>query len=239
MKLSYKDTINLEVSIEELTQLFQIFMASASGLTSKIQMPSMKEDEECKKDESADKEVDISDIMDKPVSDGKTWITNTQLMKEFGLRSTSTIHSHIKSGFSGWKYETVHNRNRLLIDKDAFTEWYKNHEKKNLKGARIKGEPATNHDIWNTWASTLRKACRDNGIDAGKAFSSVYRIMTNDYGIVWDQLKKEFRSETGIFEKATIELVYWLQYERKESGITYRNLFESLLEDYISQHKAA
>lgn len=86
----------------------------------------------------------------------------------------------------------------------------------------------SNYDMWRKEQSAK---VRMSGKDIGKTFSSVYRELTKVYGISWDQVAKDYKYAKGHSHRATIELVYFLQYEQEhEKNEHYEHLFENELD---------
>ena len=85
------------------------------------------------------------------------------------------------------------------------------------------------------WSTEQRTKVKAKGKDVGKTFSEVFRVMSKDYGVVWDQVKKDFFATNQRSANSTIELCYFLQYEQKHSESEhYENLFENQLDKLLA-----
>ena len=64
------------------------------------------------------------------------------------------------------------------------------------------------------------------GIASNQALSEVYKKMTNVYGIVFTQLRKEYKEKNGSNPSSTLQAVY--------SNEMYRSIMHSILSDMVS-----
>lgn len=269
MKVTYKD-FGVECSIEEINALVGLFNADISNAVDalrekmdfkvKVRNEGTEERNDISKaidaltakaessfDEAESDEPTIEDVMAPPVEKNQkdiVWVTNTQLMQEFNLRSTSTLHYHINHGFKDYRRaKTGNKRETILVDRDAFAEWYAAHQNPVAKGERPdakrripnkftqKMEEVFDISGCEGWAASERNRCREAGLEPGKAFSTVYRRMTKDYGVVFEQLRKDYIHATGHRPESTYEMVYWLEHTDKN----YERLFEGILTNVIKE----
>lgn len=83
---------------------------------------------------------------------------------------------------------------------------------------------------FSKWKTEIHNICRKSDRDEGKLLSEAYKKLTNVYGVVYAQLRKDFYRVNGYSSKSTLEMVYWLQTNDKN----YKGLLESILEDMVA-----
>ena len=91
-------------------------------------------------------------------------------------------------------------------------------------------------DGFEPWKREIYNKITDHGLNVGKTLSIVYNYLNKTYGIVFEQLKKEFYKTYGFSSSANIALVYFLgtpEYKALYPGSNYRNLFVNVLNDYL------
>lgn len=156
-------------------------------------------------------------------------LTMKELCKEVDLSST-TIRWHMNKGMA---HKFINGK--YFFDKDECLKYLTKHMKPQNKhfGARHnKIKSSTNS--YSNWHKTQLAKVREKHLDTGKTFNKVYVRMNRDYGIVWEQLKHEFFVAKGTMPKSTIEMVYWMQYERENGNENFNQLFESVLDNVLN-----
>lgn len=63
-----------------------------------------------------------------------------------------------------------------------------------------------------------------------EVYSDVYKLLRAEYGIVWEQEKKEFVEVNGYQPASTLQLCYWIEANKP----TYHNLFFSKLDTLLT-----
>ena len=86
---------------------------------------------------------------------------------------------------------------------------------------------------YTKWKSELTEMCRAKGKDEGKALSLVFKYITKNYGVVWDQVKKEFKEANGYYPKSTTRMAYWLELNQP----VYKNLVAACLDTVLKEEK--
>ena len=128
---------------------------------------------------------------------------------------------------SGWKYYDFE------VIKANFEDNPINSSKS--KGAKASVVARKSSTPFAQWSTEQRTKCKTKGKDVGKTFSEVFRVMSKDYGIVWDQVKKDFFATNKRSANSTVELCYFLQYEQEHNADEhYENLFENQLDKLLA-----
>ena len=67
---------------------------------------------------------------------------------------------------------------------------------------------------YEEWRDKIMATCKGN---KKTTLKNAYRRMTKNYGIVWDQLSKQFREDYGCKARSTMELAYYLEQKNKNT----------------------
>lgn len=86
---------------------------------------------------------------------------------------------------------------------------------------------------YDEWIAKMTDDIKKSGLDVGKTLSLCYKKLNKDYGIVWDQLHREYGEYYGERTKHVSRLVYFYEYVQKNNDCT-TNLFEGILSDVIA-----
>lgn len=136
--------------------------------------------------------------------------------------------------------------NGYQYDEADASEWIDNyistHESKtrgkkyHSKGISVKPKKikvVVNESDYTKWKASLMETCRMANMDFGKSLNLVYKYMTKNYGIVWEQEKKDFKADNGYYPKSTTQLAFWLEQTRP----AYKNLVASCLDTIIKERR--
>lgn len=114
------------------------------------------------------------------------------------------------------------------------SKWYLNESDtrawvaKNINKTKASPKKKDEGDF-TTWQRKMFSIIDGKGMDRGKACSRVFSQMTKVYGIVWDQVKKEYFRDYGHKCPSTMQACYYLQ--TRDSEGCYEHLFDNLLLD--------
>ena len=86
---------------------------------------------------------------------------------------------------------------------------------------------------YTKWKSELTEMCRSKGKDEGKMLSLVFKYMTKNYGVVWDQVKKDFKATNGYYPQSTTRMAYWLELNQP----VHKNLVAACLDSVLKEEK--
>lgn len=86
---------------------------------------------------------------------------------------------------------------------------------------------------YTKWRRNISNICHSSGLDEGKLLSETYKYMTKTYGIVWEQLRKDFYNTNKRRPASTLELAYALEH----SNNVYTNLLEGCIDTVIKESK--
>lgn len=205
---------------------FIMFLGKAEAIA-----PSVKA--EIKTDKPKSKAVTNVDSSEKIVSNVVTRTVPTEAVaKHFGVTG-QTIRNYTKFGLP----YTEKNKKKLYNLNEA-TEWIAKYQKKH-KTTHNRGKKYTTkrskptvikQSEYSKWCEEITEMCRKAGKDKGKSLSITYKLMTQRYGIVWDQLKKEFYNDNGYSSNATLELAYYLEQKNKACKNLLKGVLSNVLE---------
>lgn len=179
-------------------------------------------------------------VVDKPKVISKL-VDTKYLANKYGLTGQA-IRNYVKRGMPHKRIDNSYQYNEA----DA-SEWIDNyistHESKSRgKKYRNKNISANtekqikvviNESDYAKWKATLMETCRVASMDFGKSLNLVYKYMTKNYGICWDQEKKDFKVDNGYYPKSTTQLAFWLEQTRP----AYKNLVSSCLDTVIKERR--
>ena len=164
----------------------------------------------------------IDRVMVKPINDdGKLYIPTKDAMTHFNLcRQTLINYTH-----AGMPHKRE--GKYFLFCLDDIEPWIKSYQSASNKSKSHLNKSKKKLDIskFAKWKSNLTKMCRDVNKDEGKMLSLTYKYMTKNYGIVWEQSKKDFYHENGYTPASTCQIAYWLESKKP----AYKNLTQSCL----------
>ena len=176
----------------------------------------------------------VSEVKPKPKSN--KLVDTKYLASKYGL-SCQAIRNYARAGMP---FKMVDNNYRynesdacVWIDNYILTHTSKSRGKKyhtkaisaNAK-AKIKNE-----SDYTKWKSELTEMCRAKGKDEGKMLSLVFKYMTRNYGVVWDQVKKDFKEANGYYPQSTTRMAYWLELNQP----VHKNLVVSCLDTILKE----
>ena len=204
-------------------------LATFIMLLGKTNLPSVKA--EIKSD--APKVISKMDMTEKKVSNKgiRRTVTTTEVAKKYGVTG-QTIRNYVKFGMP-----CDNKKNKKLFNLAEVEEWITDYQSKH-NATHNRGKKYTTkrsksvkveRSEYSKWASEFTQMCREKGKEKGKELSKAYIIMTNNYGIVWDQLRKEFYADNGYKANSTLELAYYLEQKNKAC----KNLLKGVLSNVL------
>lgn len=112
---------------------------------------------------------------------------------------------------------------------DEVDAWVAEHQGKN--GVKYSKKRKMSETAFAQWKSVLTNLCREANKDEGKMLSLTYKYMTKNYGIVWEQFKKDYYKSEGHYPHSTSQLAYWVEC----SNPVHRGLTASCLQTVLSE----
>lgn len=112
---------------------------------------------------------------------------------------------------------------------DDVDAWIAEHHGKN--GVKYSKKRKMSETAFAQWKSVLTDMCRDANKDEGKMLSLTYKYMTKNYGIVWEQFKKDYYKSEGHYPHSTSQLAFWIEC----SNPVHRGLTASCLQTVLSE----
>ncbi len=157
----------------------------------------------------------IEDIVkaEEPVKSNKDGLTTlAEASKALG-KAKNTLSYHIKRGNLPHTFDGK----TMLIDFNVL----KNYVEKRAISIKEEVKPADKPESievasYEDFHETLIKTMKEHNRDAFRSYktlmSKTFTYMTNNYGIVWDQVRKEYKSETKDESPvSTTRLAFWLE----------------------------
>ena len=94
--------------------------------------------------------------------------------------------------------------------------------------------PVNRDEAYEEWANKLSAKVKQYKLNINDTYRAIYKKLHNVYGIVWDELSKQFYHFHGYKAQSTLRAIYFLEYEMEhESNVSYKMLFENLLEEHL------
>lgn len=112
---------------------------------------------------------------------------------------------------------------------DDVDAWVAEHHGKN--GVKYSKKRKMSETAFAQWKLVLTNMCRDANKDEGKMLSLTYKYMTKNYGIVWEQFKKDYYKSEGHYPHSTSQLAFWIEC----SNPVHRGLTASCLQTVLSE----
>ena len=159
-------------------------------------------------------------------------ITTAEVAKKYGVTG-QTIRNYAKAGMP---YSET-DKKKMVFDLDEVDKWITEYQSKHTM-ARNRGKKyitrrskpvKVDPTEYALWCRDISDMCRVKGVEKGVALSTTYKLMTKRYGIVWDQLKKDYYKDNQMSAKSTLELAYYL--EKKNSAC--KNLLIGVLSNVL------
>ena len=211
------------------TELAAFIKALGSTITIESTMP--KIETKVEKIES----VKVEKVKPKAIAPTpKIMIGSVALGKKCGITS-QTVINYTKKGMP-----YVMDGQKFMFDEAVSMAWMKKYQSKHPNKARGKKYASTkikvtvNESDFAKWKKNITTICRESGINEGKLLSLAYKRMTKNYGIVWEQLAKEFYQANDRKPVSTLELAYALE----QSKPVYKNLLESNIDAVVKESKS-
>lgn len=162
-------------------------------------------------------------------------LLNTNEMAAVLNVSLSTMHTLRKHGMPYIKSKNpINGRLSYRHKKDECISWFENYTKeKELRHAskpQSKNETVEEKINYIDFKYQLNEICKAKHKDIGKMLSATYKYMTKKYGIVWDQLAKDYYKAEGHKALNTLRLAYW--YEQNNPAC--KNLTSACLETVVN-----
>ena len=163
-------------------------------------------------------------------------VTTKHLADKYGI-TQQAIRNYAKAGMP---YKMVDNSYRYN-ETDA-CKWINNYMKEHESKSRGKKyhtkavsanamKQIKNESEYTKWKSELTEMCRSKGKDEGKMLSLVFKYMTKNYGVVWDQVKKDFKATNGYYPQSTTRMAYWLELNQP----VHKNLVAACLDTVLKE----
>lgn len=174
-------------------------------------------------------------VVDKPkaVPKTKTKFVDTKYLANKYNITGQAIRNYVKKGMPHKMVDNSYQYNEeessAWIDNYISTHESKTRGKK-YTSANTKKQIKTGTE-YAEWKSALIKTCRDMGKDEGKMLSLTFKRMTKVYGIVWDQVKKDYKAINGYYPRSTTQMAYWLE----TSKPVYKNIVSSCLDTVLKE----
>ena len=150
------------------------------------------------------------------------------LANKYGLTDQS-IRSYARTGMP---YQKI--KGKLKFDEAEASAWIDKYiaehpsKTRGMKYDMSKSKIKTESD-YTKWKHRISEIARNSGLNEGKLLSATYKYMTKNYGIVWDQLGKDFYATNKRRATSTLELAY--DFELKHPA--YANLLEGCMDSVI------
>ena len=168
----------------------------------------------------------------------KTMLNSAELAKKCGITAQS-IASYARKGMPH-----ILDKQKYLFDEETAMAWIQKYQTKHpskSRGAKYNKSANTNTEIkltvdesgYTKWKRKISMICRESGMNEGKLLSLAYKRMTKNYGIVWEQIAKDFYRANERKAVSTLELAYSLE----QSGSVYKNLLEANIDAVIKETK--
>lgn len=120
---------------------------------------------------------------------------------------------------------------QYFFNKEEVNEWRdKNIDKEKARKNSIASRKTKTPSEFSLWQKEMFSKIDAKSLDRGKACSSVFNTMTKKYGVVWDQVKKEFYHANGYPCRSTMQACHWLQTSDK----VYDKMFDSILDGMVA-----
>lgn len=167
-------------------------------------------------------------------------IGTTELARELGI-CESSIYVLRKAGMPCTYINTDGKRYVFRYDLDECKKWYQEYRNNNntltnnSKKKKSKPEAVPVSTDYALWKAELNRICSVAGKDVGKMLSLTYKYMTKTYGIVWEQVEKDYFKANGFKPHSTSQAAYWME---KQNPV-YANLTAVCLHTIISQQEVA
>jgi len=164
-------------------------------------------------------------------------VTTAELAKKYNI-STQAIRVYAKAGMPHMKEGTNLKYNE--VEASAWIENYMATHKCRNRGMKYgsrsektksKIKKAVAISDYTKWRRGISEICKNAGVDEGKILSLTYKYITKNYGIVWEQLNKEFYQANKRKAMSTLEVAYALE----QSSNVYTNLLEGCLDTVIKE----
>lgn len=164
------------------------------------------------------------------------YTTVPKLAKEYGV-CQQAIDWHLKKKNDGLAYTIFDKKRTRYIKVSDAEKYFAEHPFQNTAGIKRSKKVVTPSDF-AIWQREIFDKMKKNGLEYNKTSTKIFTTMRNVYGIVWEQVKKDFFEEKRYVPKSTIELCYYLQYVQKHGeNEHYENIFENELDKIIEERK--
>ena len=163
-------------------------------------------------------------------------VTTSYLAKKYNV-TPQCIRTYIKVGMPSKKNGNTFEYNEA--DACAWIDDYITTHKSKTRGVKYNKAKSkikikeSNPSDYTKWRRNISNICRDSGLDEGKLLSKTYQYMTKNYGIVWEQLRKDFYNTNKRRPASTLELAYALEH----SNNVYTNILEGCIDTVIKESK--
>ena len=180
----------------------------------------------------------------KTVPKAKTKFVDTKfLANKYGLTGQA-IRNYVKRGMPHKMIDNSYQYNEA--DASAWIDNYISTHESKSRGKKYRSKDISANtkiqikkinDIsdYTKWRRNISVICRESGMDEGKLLSQTYKYMTKNYGIVWEQLAKDFYKTNGRKPASTLESAYALE----KSNSVYTNLLEGCIDTVIKEERRA
>ena len=178
----------------------------------------------------------------KAVPKAKTKFVDTKyLANKYGLTGQA-IRNYVKRGMPHKRIDNSYQYNEA--DASAWIDNYISTHESKTRGKKYRNKDVSantkiqikktnNFSDYTKWRRNISAICRESGMDEGKLLSQTYKYMTKNYGIVWEQLAKDFYKTNGRKPASTLESAYALE----KSNSVYTNLLEGCIDTVIKEER--
>lgn len=136
------------------------------------------------------------------------YITCTDAAAKYN-KAKNTISWHMKN--SGLPIKIVGNKH--AIPEKAFDDYLREHLSNYPKNRAKSTNTQTYKTAYSKWAQEIRDLINEKNLEINKVMNTTYRYMTEKYGIVWEQVRKEYKMLTGKYIQSTLLLAYYMETE--------------------------
>lgn len=176
----------------------------------------------------------VSEVKPKKKVTNPKLVDTKYLVDKYGITG-QTVRNYTKIGMPYQKVDKSYQYNETeacawIEEYQAKHECITRGKKHKTHYAKTKKQIKCESD-YTKWKSELTEMCRAKGKDEGKMLSLVFKYMTKNYGIVWDQVKKDFKATNGYYPQSTTRMAYWLELNQP----VHKNLVAACLDSVLKE----
>lgn len=156
------------------------------------------------------------------------YVSANQLSKKLCV-STTAIYYYKKTG----KVDFIQVDKNIYFNSNDFDKLSAKIQNNGKKVRMGRYDKCVEKSPYAKWKFDLHALCKKSSRDEGTILSEAYKKLTNVYGVVYDQLRKDFYRVNGYSSQSTLEMVYWLETNDKN----YKGLLEAVVHDIVANEK--